>query len=104
MYTGLGTIEETLPELLQTDTPAARHLRWGAEILDQLGLRAELELRHGVAAEEILREALEGDYDLIVIGARYVASRLRGLLMGDVTRQIVDRAPCPTLVVRPSGR
>ena len=44
------------------------------------------------------------DYDLIVIGARYVASRLRGLLMGDVTRQIVDRAPCPALVVRPSGR
>lgn len=104
MYTGLQTIEETLSELLQTDTPAARHLRWGAEILDQHGLTAELELRHGVVADEILREAHQGDYDLIVIGVRDMASRLRGLLMGDVTRQIVDRALRPVLVVRPLSR
>lgn len=100
MYTGLETIEETLPELLQTDTPAARHLRWGAEILHEHGLTAELELRHGVAADEILREAHQRHYDLIVVGAPDVDGWLKSLLMGDVTHQVVEHALCPVLVVR----
>jgi nucleotide-binding universal stress UspA family protein len=100
MYTGLREIEETLPELLQTDTPAARHLRHGAEILDQCDVPAELKLRHGVAADEILREVHEGDYDLILIGASGAAGRLREWLLGNVTRQVVEHAPCSVLVVK----
>ena len=104
MYTGLPAMEETLAELLQTDTPAARHLRRGAEVLDQLGVAAELKLRRGVAADEILREADEGDYDLIVIGKRSGAAWLNGLLVGDVARQIVDGAARPVLVVPSANR
>ncbi|MFQ6014994.1 MAG: universal stress protein [Anaerolineae bacterium] len=103
MYTGLKALEETLSELLQTDTPAARHLRHGAEILDQYGVKAELELRHGVVADEILREAHQGDYDLIVIGTGVGGNRLKGLLMEDVTGHIVDHALRPVLVVQPQG-
>lgn len=100
MYTGLREIEETLPELLQTDTPAARHLRHGAQILDQCGVTAELKLRHGVAADEILRESHEGSYDLIVIGASGATGRLKEWLLGNVTRQIVEHASCSVLVVK----
>ena len=103
MYTGLAEIEETLPELLQTETPIARHLRHGAEILARHRVQAELELRYGVAADEILHEAHQGDYDLIVIGASGATGRVRSWLLGDVTRQVIDSAVRPVLVVRHRG-
>jgi nucleotide-binding universal stress UspA family protein len=100
MYTGLNQVEETLPKLLRTDTPTARHLRHGAEILERHQVTAKLRLRHGVAADEILREADEGDHDLIVIGASGAAGRLKGWLLGNVTRQVVEHARCSVLVVK----
>ncbi|HEY74642.1 MAG TPA: universal stress protein [Thermoflexia bacterium] len=100
MYAGLEEFQETLPELLRTDTPIARHLRNGAGILTQHRLKAELRIRQGVAAEEILLEAREGDYDLVVVGASETAGRLRRWLLGDVTRQVADAAPCSVLVVK----
>lgn len=100
MYTGLEDIEETLPELLQTDTPIAQHLRDGAEILARHQVSAALRLRYGVAADEILRETHEKDYDLVIIGASGTAGRLKEWLLGNVTRQIVEHAPCSVLVVK----
>ena len=100
MYTGLDAIEETLSQLLQTDTPTARHLRHGAEILERHQVAVELRLRQGIAADEILRETREGDYDLVVIGASGAAGRLREWLLGNVTRQIVEHSPCSVLVVK----
>jgi nucleotide-binding universal stress UspA family protein len=100
MYTGLCELEETLAELLQTDTPTAQHLRYAASVLEKRGVTGELRLRCGVAADEILREALEGGYDLVVIGASGTAGRIREWLLGNVTRQIAENAPCSTLVVK----
>ena len=100
MYTGLNRVEETLLELLQTNTPAARHLRCGAEILNQQQVIAELRLRHGIAADEILHEINEGDYDLVVIGTSGAAGRLKGWLLGNVTKQVVEHASCSVLVVK----
>jgi nucleotide-binding universal stress UspA family protein len=100
MYTGLTMVDETLPELLQTDTPIAQHLHYGAEILARHQVTAELRLRHGVAADEILHEADEGDYDLIVMGASGATGRLSEWLLGNVTRQIVEHSPRSVLVVK----
>ena len=99
MYAGLE-VEETLPRLLRSDTPVAQHLRHGAETLAQHQVAAELRLRHGVVADEILREAREGNYDLIAIGASGAAGRLRAWLLGNVTRQVVEHASCSVLVAR----
>jgi nucleotide-binding universal stress UspA family protein len=99
MYAGLG-IKETLSKLLHTDTPIARHLRHGSEILSQQQVDVELKLRHGVVADEVLREAQEGDYDLVVIGASGAAGRIREWLMRNITRQIVEHSPCSVLVVK----
>ena len=99
MYTGLGEIEESLAELLQTGTPLARHLRWCAETLEKHGIKAEIELRHGVVVNEILREARLGDYDLIVLGSHISTTIWQSLMLDNVTRQVVDRAQCPVLVV-----
>ena len=70
MYSGLEDMDETLPELLQTNTPIAQHLRWAAQYLAEYGVHGEIKIRRGVVSEEILRETSEHQYDLLVIGAR----------------------------------
>lgn len=100
MYTGLDEIDESLSELLKTDTPTARHLRQSAALLQKFGVTGQLELRHGVVASEINREAAKGQYDLIIIGAPERRQRLKRLLLGNVTGAIIERAPCPVLIVK----
>jgi nucleotide-binding universal stress UspA family protein len=100
MYTGLEAMEETLPELLQRDTPVAGHLRDSARRLAEKEVEAEVQLRYGEATDQILREARSGDYDLVVIGPGAPAGSLRRFLMTEVTSEVVARAPCPVLVVR----
>ena len=55
-------------------------------------------MRHGIAADEILEETVEHNCDLVIIGVSGTAGRLSELLMGNVTRQIVEHAPCAVLV------
>ena len=100
MYTGMDEIEETMTELLQTDTPVARHLRKAAAYLAERDVEASLEIRQGDVTEEILAEANTGGYDLILIGAARGESRLIEWFMGDVTRSLVNHASCAVLVVR----
>lgn len=53
----------------------------------------------GDPAEEILREADEGHYDLIVVGGRG-RSALKGLLLGAVSAKVLHHARQPVLIVR----
>jgi nucleotide-binding universal stress UspA family protein len=100
MYTGLETMDEQLSEMLQTDTPEARHLRWASELVEGEGVRGELRLRRGAVADEILRETVVEDYDLIVLGAPLPKGPLREYLLGDVTKQVLSRSEISVLVVR----
>jgi nucleotide-binding universal stress UspA family protein len=101
MYTGLEQMEETLTELLRSDTAKSRELKWAAQVVKAECDISELKLRRGIAADEILREGKYGDYDLIVIGSSRSAGGIVRALMGDLTREIVTRAERPVLVVRP---
>jgi nucleotide-binding universal stress UspA family protein len=100
MYTGLGEIDESLSELLHTDTPIARNLRAGAEILARHHVPAEVKLRYGVVADEIMRESREGDYDLILMGAKSGLVRFKRLMLGVVTEEVVERCMRSVLIVR----
>ncbi len=100
MYTGMEGMEETLSELLETDTPISHHLHWCAQYLDEQGVTAELKIQQGVASDEIMREAYIGNYDLIVIGARIDLHLLKKILVDQVTPHVIERSPCPVLVVR----
>ncbi|NOZ58074.1 MAG: universal stress protein [Euryarchaeota archaeon] len=51
----------------------------------------------GHPAEEIINAAKEVNADLIVLGPH---SKRRTLLMGSVSKEVVERAPCSVLVVR----
>jgi nucleotide-binding universal stress UspA family protein len=99
MYSGLSRLGEGLPDLLQTDTPVARHIKKCAELLRSHDVDARIELRHGHPSDEILRAAEVDNYDLIVIGG----SDTRGLgrlLLDEVSMQVVANSPRPVLVVR----
>ncbi|MFQ5855901.1 MAG: universal stress protein [Anaerolineae bacterium] len=99
MYTGLGEMDETLTELMQSDTVEGRSLREGVRIMDDQKVEGHIELRHGLVEEEIIREAIQGDYDLIVIGSSVPAGPIGRLLVGNITRRVIDRTQRPVLVV-----
>ncbi|HSJ56065.1 MAG TPA: universal stress protein [Anaerolineae bacterium] len=101
MYTGLEQMEETLAELLQSDTQTASELRWAAQVVKAECEVSEVKLRRGIVVDEILHEAQRGDYDLIVIGSSEVGGGLRLALMGNLAREVMVRADRPVLVVRP---
>jgi nucleotide-binding universal stress UspA family protein len=101
MYVGLEQMEETLAELLQSDTEKARELRWAAQVVKAECEVSEVKLRRGIAADEILAEGQEGNYDLIVLGSSQTSGGLRRALMGDLASEVVTRAERPVLVVRP---
>jgi nucleotide-binding universal stress UspA family protein len=99
MYTGLDTIEETLEELLHTDTPMAKHLRKCAQMLDEHNVTSEIKLKHGEPVYEIIREVDGGDYDFIIIGASGATTALKEWFLRNVTKDVIDLVGIPIMVV-----
>lgn len=63
------------------------------------GIPVETSLVEGNTVQEILRKAVEGKFDLIVIGAKG-AGKIRGMLIGHVSEKVIMKARCPVLVTR----
>ena len=99
MYTGLEQIDETVEELLQTDTSYAQHLRKDVEILQENKIKSEVKIRRGIPIEEIVRETQIENYDLAVIGTSDFNQGLKEMLLGNLTNKIIDRVELPVLVV-----
>jgi nucleotide-binding universal stress UspA family protein len=95
----LPQMEDDATFLLHSKSELAQNLRREKEILESLGVRTEVKLRHGAVLEQILRELREGNYDLIVTGSALSRS-LRTYILGDISREIVNRATCAVLVAR----
>lgn len=53
----------------------------------------------GQTVQKIISEAAKLDIDLMVVG--FHRDRLHHLLSGDVTKSVLNHAPCPVLVVPP---
>ncbi len=99
MYTGLDQIDETVEELLQTDTSYAQHLRKGVEILNEKKVESEVKIRRGIPIEEVVRETQSVNYDLVVIGSSAVNRGIKEMLLGNLTIKIVDRVELPVLII-----
>jgi nucleotide-binding universal stress UspA family protein len=65
-------------------------------------LRVQNVLAEGVVFDEVLRAARRLHCDLIVL-ATHGRTGLKHVLMGSVAENVVRRAPCPVLIVRPRG-
>lgn len=91
---------KTALELLTED---ARRQVWPILVMLQgQGLRASLCLRTGDVVDAIASCAAESDAAMVVIGCD-LAAGLRKLVRGSVTEAVIQRAPCPVLVVRAQG-
>ena len=76
-----------------------RLLTDGEQKAKSANVRVETVLKEGNTVQEIIALAKEGEFDLIVIGARGI-SRIRELLMGSVSEGVIKNAHCPVLVVK----
>lgn len=75
------------------------HLREAATRLAAPGRIIETCLLHGRPASEIVEQAVDLRANLIVIGSRGLG-RMASMLLGSVSAEVVDHAPCPVLVAR----
>jgi nucleotide-binding universal stress UspA family protein len=59
-------------------------------------------IRRGNSAKEIVREANEGGYDLVVLGWRPVLGYLR--LWQPTVERVVDKVSCPVVIAKSNGK
>lgn len=71
----------------------------GAQKVEAEGVQVETVLREGNTVQEIVRSAVDGKFDIIVMGARGL-SKIRELILGSVSDGVLRSAPCPVLVVK----
>jgi nucleotide-binding universal stress UspA family protein len=100
VYTGFRGMESNPARLLEDDSDLARNLRAECETFVAVGMPAEVRLRGGIVLNEIADEFRTGNYDLVVTGSTLARGSLRQYILGDLTREIVNRAGCPVLIVR----
>jgi nucleotide-binding universal stress UspA family protein len=72
---------------------------WRAEAQQRAGRDVNAVFAHGDPAQELLRLAAAGRYDLVVTGT-HGRGGLRRVAMGSVAETVVRRGPCPVLVAR----
>ena len=68
----------------------------------EAGIGAHAKVLTGAPTREIVREAREGAYDLVVLGT-HGRTGLRHVFLGSVAENVVRLAPCPVLTVRLKG-
>jgi len=100
MFADLVRMEENVDQLLQSNSELGTNLRRQKRELDRLGVPAEVHLRHGIVIDQVFEEARDGNYDLIVTGTSQARGLFRHYIMGDLTRDILNRSNVPVLVAR----
>jgi nucleotide-binding universal stress UspA family protein len=100
IYSHLQSEEADADRVLGSNSLLARNLRKEIGALGMCGVESRIKLRHGFVATEILREIEEGGFDLVVVGSAPSQGALHTYVMGDVTSEVVNSAPCAVLVVR----
>lgn len=100
VYAHLIKSEDDVDQFLQSDSKLGRNLRHQKELLEKMGVPCEVRLPHGLVLDELLKELQRAKYDLVVSGSSPAQDRLRAYIMGNLTREIVNRADLPVLVVR----
>lgn len=74
-------------------------LAHACQILQMEDLEPQTKVRVGQPAEEIIHEAEEGRYDLIVMGEKRDPDLLTRLLGSNVKR-VIEHAPCPVIIAK----
>lgn len=78
---------------------AQKVLQRAANIVARSGVEAQTIIRIGKPETEILAEAIEGDYDLLIIGERQLHS-LKTRLVGSLPKRVLQKTPCSLLIAK----
>ena len=70
------------------------------EELKSAGVHTDTKIRHGLVVDEILEEAQNGEYDLVIIGA-HIPVGWRNFLLDNLARKIVTQIDRSILIVKP---
>ena len=70
------------------------------ELLQAEDLGLQNRVRIGNPAVEIIREAEDGNYDLVIVGERQERNLLRRFVHGSTTVRVVEHAPCAVVVAK----
>ncbi|MGE5638442.1 MAG: universal stress protein [Chloroflexota bacterium] len=62
-------------------------------------VEVETELVEGNTVEEIVKKSKEGQFDLIVMGARGLTT-IKKLFIGSISEGVIKNASCPVLIVK----
>ncbi|HET6443097.1 MAG TPA: universal stress protein [candidate division Zixibacteria bacterium] len=100
VYVPASSEESALGEILSPNTQPGRQLRCLSKRLAQWQIESTLRIRQGEPEWQIHWEVLEGDYDLIVIGAEF-SDRWRRLLLGELVAPMLAWLNRPLLIARP---
>jgi nucleotide-binding universal stress UspA family protein len=86
-------------ELMAEHAPEGEVLDYDLDRLTRAGYPSQPKVRHGLVVEEILEEAREGDYQLVIIGP-HAGTGWRRVLLDDLSHEIVVEMDRPVLVAR----
>ena len=100
IYADLVQLEEDVERLLRSGSELGRNLLAQKQSLEKLGILVEVRVRHGFVVDQIFADVSERGHDLIVTGSSPTRGPLGHYIMGDLTREIVNRANVPVLVAR----
>ena len=101
----LLTVQPSHPKILSppkqpsSDTPKSIILAEGQKLVQEQGVFAETVLLEGNVVDQIVNTAKEGNFDLIVVGARGL-NRFEEVLLGSISHGVIEKAPCPVIVTR----
>lgn len=96
-YTTIEYQPKDLVEELETE--GQRILEDSLKIFGDFKGQVKTKLRKGNSADEILKEAKEGDYDLIVMGSRGLGTFSRAML-GSVSSRVLNHIDMDVLIIK----
>lgn len=94
-YPGIGSISSEVFDGMRSAAEAA--LETALDAADTSGIKVTTEVAEGSAAQTLLEAAASAD--LLVVGSRGRGG-FSGLLLGSVSQQCAQHAPCPIVIVR----
>lgn len=98
MYSGLERLYESLSDMLKTESSIARNIRAQAAMMRSVGIETQIDLRHGLPIEGILRALDSEDDQLLILGDRK-QNIIDRFISDETTHKIIDHTSCPVLVV-----
>ena len=100
MHGTLYRRQRDVDALLKSESALARNLRNEKKIIEDAGVPVTIRIGHGIVIDQILNEVTKGDHDLVVAGSWAIRNRWRAYMIGNITREIVNRTDRPVLVIR----